>query len=91
MESVIAGFIETAAKLRRLAASNRHTQLLGEIEQVKKRLENVSAQFDQQSDPDLLDECIYEMQALTARYRFLTREAREQGVTQELKASLQRM
>ncbi|MFT9055721.1 MAG: DUF2508 family protein [Ethanoligenens sp.] len=91
MESVIAGFLETAVHLRRVVEEDAHAQLLGEIESVKTRLDCVSARFDQQSDPDLLEECIYEMQALTARYRYLTREARRQGVTKHLAASLQRL
>ncbi|ADU26233.1 DUF2508 family protein [Ethanoligenens harbinense] len=92
MEGVIAGFLETAVHLRRTAAGqDGHMQLLDEIEAVKARLEHVSARFDLQSDPDLLEECIYEMQALTARYRYLTREARRQGVTRRPAASLQRL
>lgn len=91
MEGVIAGFLETAVHFRRTVVENTHDQLLAEIEAVKSRLECVSARFDQQSDPDLLEECIYEMQALTARYRYLTREARRKGVTRHLAASLQQL
>lgn len=92
MEGVIAGFLETAVHLRRtVVEENKQDSLLSEIEAVKNRLDCESARFDQQSDPDLLEECIYEMQALTARYRYLTREARRRGLTRHLAASLQRL
>lgn len=91
MESVISGFLETAVRLCRQTDEDTHGQLVDEIEKVKARLECVFARFDQQSDPDLLEECIYEMQALTARYRYLTREARRQGITRRPETCLQRL
>lgn len=94
MEGVLAGILETAKQLRAPAAQPApvaHSALLEEMEQVKERLACVSARFDQQSDPDLLEECIYEMQALTARFRYLTREARRAGVTRGHAAALQKL
>lgn len=94
MESVLAGILETAKQLRAPAvpsAPAAHSALLAEMERVKARLACVSAQFDQQSDPDLLEECIYEMQALTARFRYLTREAKRAGVTRGHAAALQKL
>ena len=34
-----------------------------------------------ESDSDLIEACIYEMEALRARYRYLLKAAREQGIT----------
>jgi len=34
-----------------------------------------------ESDSDLIEACIYEMEALRARYRYLLKAAREQGLT----------
>ena len=34
-----------------------------------------------ESDSDLIDACIYEMEALRARYRFLLRQAKQEGLT----------
>lgn len=39
------------------------------------------ARFEMESDSDLIDACIYEMEALRARYRFLLRQAKQEGLT----------
>lgn len=72
------------------SAGDRKYDLLNEIETVRKSLNNVSARFEFQSDPDLVESCIYEMQSLTARYRYLLREARRLGVTGDMAASVYR-
>lgn len=85
MEGVI-GAIQMA--LNRRSAGNAEKSLIEEIEAVKGKLEAASARFEFLSDPDLVESCIYEMQALTARYRFLVREARSMGITKEAATSL---
>lgn len=37
--------------------------------------------FEQETDPDLIEAAIYELQSLRAKYRYLLRTARSQGVT----------
>jgi hypothetical protein len=63
--------------------------LLCEIEAVKESLETVSAHFEFQSDPDLVEACIYEMKSLSARYRYLIREAKKLGITKNISCSLE--
>ncbi len=92
MESLVAEFLEMASRWRRIVPEpNRGEPLLEEMDKVKRKFEVVSSRFDQQNDPDLLEECIYQMQALTARNRYLTREAKRQGVRKERVRSLQRI
>ena len=89
MEGAIAGVIRLAT--RRTVEPTGDRQLLAEIESVTQSIEMVSVRFDNSSDPDLVEECIYEMQALAARYRYLTREARKLGVTRSSLLSLKKM
>lgn len=58
--------------------------LLKEIELIKLKLETVSSHFESQSDPDLVEACIYEMKSLSARYRYLLKEARSRGITKNM-------
>ena len=79
MDGVIAGVLHLAATRKEEDQGSK--QLIAEIESVRQSIDVVAARFDYQSDPDLVEACIYEMQALAARYRYLTREARRQGIT----------
>ncbi len=51
------------------------------IRQVCRQMELVENRFAQETDRDLIEGCIYEMQSLQARYRYLLRQAREQGIS----------
>jgi hypothetical protein len=59
-------------------APRPETQLLADMRDVRRQLENCSALFASETDEDLLDAAIYQMKALRARYDFLLRQAREQ-------------
>jgi hypothetical protein len=51
-------------------------QLLNEIEAVQQSLETANSNFENVSDPDLIDSYIYEMNAISFRYRYLLRQIR---------------
>ncbi|HEX3027261.1 MAG TPA: DUF2508 family protein [Clostridia bacterium] len=89
MEGAIAGVIQMT--LNRKPEVSPEQQLICELEAVKQNLDTVSERFEYQSDPDLVEACIYEMQALTARYRYLTREARRLGLTKSALLSLRQI
>ncbi len=57
-------------------------RLVAEIRAVCTQLRAAQARFDLLCDADLVDACIYEMEALGARYRFLLNQARAMGVTE---------
>lgn len=71
-----------AQRLRKLLLRDDPTpnELLTAIREVRQRLENVNARFDMESEGDLIESCIYEMESLRARYRYLLRQAKQQGV-----------
>ena len=52
-------------------------QLEREIERLQQSLETVNSNFDNVSDPDLVDSYIYELNALSFRYKYLLRQMRE--------------
>lgn len=51
--------------------------LLREIEQVKLSLETAHCNFENASDPDLVDSCIYEMNAIQYKYKYLLKQMRQ--------------
>lgn len=58
------------------------------IREVCEQMEIAESRFAQETDPDLIESAIYEMQSLRAKYRYLLRAARIQGVTCQEKAHL---
>ena len=51
------------------------------IRHVCAAIDAVQNRFQMESDPDLIEGCIYELESLRAQYRYLLRTAREQGIT----------
>lgn len=52
--------------------------LLDEIRKTKLALESAYSNFENVVDPDLIDCCIYEVNAVQLRYKFLLKQAKEQ-------------
>lgn len=50
--------------------------LINEINRTKIALEAAYSNFENVVDPDLIDSCIYEMNAVQNRYRFLLKQAK---------------
>lgn len=63
----------------RLFAKKEHPKddlLLNEINKTKLALEAAYSNFENVVDPDLIDSCIYEMNAVQNRYKFLLKQAK---------------
>ena len=58
------------------------------IRDVCEQMEMAESRFAQETDPDLIESAIFEMQSLRAKYRYLLRVARTQGVTCQEKVHL---
>ena len=50
--------------------------LIDEINKTKIALEAAYSNFENVVDPDLIDSCIYEMNAVQNRYKFLMKQAK---------------
>ena len=50
------------------------------IRDVCTRMDLVQGRFSMETDPDLIEGCIYELESLRAQYRYLLRRAREEGI-----------
>ncbi|NLP17165.1 MAG: YaaL family protein [Clostridiales bacterium] len=50
--------------------------LLKEINKTKLALEAAYSQFEYVVDPDLIDSCIYELNAIQNRYKYLLKQAK---------------
>ncbi len=55
-------------------------EVLTAIREVCLRLENANNRFEMEKDSDLIEACIYEIESLRARYRYLLRMAKKQGL-----------
>ena len=58
------------------------------IRQVCESLDAVQDRFELETDADLIEASIFEMQSLRAKYRYLLRVARSEGIVCEEKAHL---
>ena len=62
--------------------------LIESIREVCALMDATQSRFEQEADPDLIEASIFEMQALRAKYRYLLRMARLQGVSCQERAHL---
>lgn len=58
------------------------------IREVCALIEQVENRFAFETDPDLIESCVYELQSLRARYRYLLRESRQNDIRSEEKYPL---
>ncbi|MGN0543531.1 MAG: DUF2508 family protein [Acutalibacteraceae bacterium] len=54
--------------------------LLQQIRDTSQRLESAYSRFENECNEDLLDSIIYEIQSLKALYRYLLKQAKENGL-----------
>jgi hypothetical protein len=55
----------------------RSDELMIEIAKTQRDLDSAYQNFENVVDPDLIDSCIYEVNAIQHRYKFLLREAKK--------------
>ena len=65
------------------AQEAHRAQLLAEIRAVNRQLQCAQTRFNHICDSDLVDACIYEIDALHAQYRYLLQQARASGITEQ--------
>ena len=72
-----------------LKKNNVHNdKILIELEEVKTQLEHAQLLFDSQTNLDLIDACIYQIDSLEAKYNYLIKEARKKGIKNNIEYSL---
>jgi len=54
----------------------KENHLIKEINQTKIALETAYSNFENVVDPDLIDSCIYQLNAIQNRYQFLLKQAK---------------
>lgn len=57
--------------------NQEHLILLSELEKTKSDLEMAQSNFENVTETDLIDCCIYELKAVQLRYKFLLKKAKE--------------
>ena len=63
-----------------LRPQKRERGLLDEIRLTVLQMNSVREWFDSESDADMIESCVYQLEALEARYRYLLRLAKERGL-----------
>ncbi len=66
-------------KQRRKHLITKENPLIKELDKTKLALEVAYSNFENVVDHDLIDSCIYEVNAIQQRYRFLLRELKAQA------------
>ena len=56
---------------------SKYGSLISDIEKIKVAIESAYSNFENVSDPDLIDSYIYEVNAIQKRYKFLLKQAKE--------------
>lgn len=64
-------------KQKKDPASLAKAKLMQEIEDLQQALETANSNFENVCDPDLIDSYIYEINALSFRYRYLLRQVQD--------------
>ncbi len=64
---------------RPVARDDRQQQLFDELARVRDDLAGAYRRFDQTSEPELVEACVYEVAAAQARYNFLLRAIKDAG------------
>ena len=62
-------------------------QLLAGMKQTRDQLNYAYAQFNLYSDPDLVDACVYEINALQSRYSYYVRQVKRLDAAREKMAA----
>jgi hypothetical protein len=68
-------------------ALERQNILYG-IQELRGQLNYARMRFNEATEPELVDACVYEISALQAKYNYFLRLAREQGIAQSYAVSL---
>ena len=64
-------------KQKKDPASLAKAKLMQEIEDLQQALETANPNFENVCDPDLIDSYIYEINALSFRYKYLLRQVQD--------------
>ena len=66
---------------RPVACDARMQELFTELGETRFALAQAYTRFDNTTEPELVDACIYELNALQSRYGYLLRKVKEHGGT----------
>lgn len=66
-----------ASRRRAAEREEERRQLMEGMRQTRTQLNHAYAQFNCYSDPDLVDACVYEINALQSRYSYYVRQVKQ--------------
>lgn len=72
---------ESAVKKETKEIPAEDQAILEEIREVNRQLRCIDRWFQMESNEDLIEACIYQKEALHARYRYLMARARQNGIS----------
>lgn len=83
--------MENALKRVLFKPEEKPDEMREAIREVCHQLDCVQSRFEMETDSDMIESCIFEMESLRARYRYLIRLAKSQGATAVGLAGLKEM
>ena len=78
--------MENAFKKAVLKSDKPSHEIIESIREVCRQIDYVNTRFSMESDSDLIEACIYELEALRSRYRYLLKIAKLQGISADEEA-----
>lgn len=78
MEGILQTVLKPIMLIKEKTAPPKKDPLIQEMEEVRAELEHAYGRFDASVDFDITDACIYEIEALEARYRYLIKKAKQE-------------
>lgn len=73
-----------------LNPKKQETPLLDEIRSTVAMIHAMQQWFDTECDADLIEACVFQLESLEARYRYLLRLAKDSGLSGEITAGQRR-
>ena len=80
--AVFSPYKKTMRKIRRKAgAAAEEKELLSALKHIERQLNFLHNQFDNVTDPALIEACVYEIKAAHAKYTYYLKKAKEKHIT----------
>ena len=67
-------------KIRKPVLKSETNEIIRQIRETSEKLNNAYNRFEYESNEDLVESVIFEIQSLKAHYRYLLKKARETGI-----------
>lgn len=77
----IYNFLKTLSSQSNDCQHDENSILINEVQRTMRQLKDAEMYFQNVTDPDLIDQAIYNLESLRKKYRYLIKKAKENGIS----------